>query len=105
MSKYKVGDELRIREWDDMEAEFGIDEDGDINMPTSFMKGMRYLCGMNFTVSQIEKYGNGIRYYSYESIEKEESGWWIILEYMLEPREEMPLYVATDTEINNLLFK
>ena len=28
--KYKVGDVVRIREWDDMEKEFGLDDIGDI---------------------------------------------------------------------------
>lgn len=28
--KYKVGDKVRVRKWNDMVDEFGTDEDGDI---------------------------------------------------------------------------
>lgn len=27
---FKVGDKVRIRSWEDMEKEFGVDSDGDI---------------------------------------------------------------------------
>lgn len=53
MSKYKVGDELRIREWDDMADEFGLDDEGHINCKFSFAKWMRPMCGKDFTVRNI----------------------------------------------------
>ena len=45
MEKFKVGDRVRIREWDDMKGEFGLDRDGDIASPMSFTGQMRHLCG------------------------------------------------------------
>ena len=38
--KYKVGDKVRVREWDDMEKEFGLDEYGGI-----------VVCGFSFDIN------------------------------------------------------
>lgn len=43
--KYKVGDKVRVRAWDDMEKEFGLDASGDIKCRCWFTKQMRELCG------------------------------------------------------------
>ena len=43
--KFKVGELVRIRQWDDMEKEFGLDADGDINCRVQFVQSMKYLCG------------------------------------------------------------
>ena len=42
--EFKVGDRVRIRQWDDMAREFGVN-DGCINVECSFVKGMNHLCG------------------------------------------------------------
>lgn len=33
---YNVGDKVTIRQWDDMESEFGLNEFGDIKVPNFF---------------------------------------------------------------------
>lgn len=43
--KFKVGELVRIRQWDDMEKEFGLDADGDIKTCVSFVTSMKPLCG------------------------------------------------------------
>lgn len=43
--KFKVGELVRIRQWDDMEKEFGLDADGDIKTCVSFVTSMKHLCG------------------------------------------------------------
>lgn len=43
--QYKVGDWVRIRQWDDMEAEYGLDEYGNILVPLVFTDTMREYCG------------------------------------------------------------
>ena len=43
--QHKVGDWVRIRQWDDMEAEYGLDEYGRIMVPLKFANGMRGSCG------------------------------------------------------------
>ena len=94
---FKVGDKLRIREWDDMESEFGI-EDGIIQCSYKFNFQMRYMCGCDFTVSAIR---DGI-FYSKEGIEQVEGEYkrWIISSDMLEYRRDYN--TATDDELQML---
>lgn len=51
----EVGDRVRIREWDDMAKEFGIDEDGDIKTECFFTKDMKKHCGEIVTISCVVK--------------------------------------------------
>lgn len=60
---FKVGDRVRIRQWDDMAAEFGVDNDNDFedvircdNQP-SFVEGMKNLCGRTATIKHISDDG------------------------------------------------
>lgn len=50
----KVGDVVRIRSWEDMEAEFGVDEDGNIPCKYSFTDFMRNMFGDEFMITGIE---------------------------------------------------
>lgn len=43
--QHKVGDWVRIRQWDDMEAEYGMDVYGSIMVPLTFVDTMREFCG------------------------------------------------------------
>lgn len=40
-----IGTKVKIKEWDDMEREFGLDQSGDINMFPCFSPYMREYCG------------------------------------------------------------
>lgn len=62
-----VGDVLRIREWDDMVKEFGVDGSF-IKVPFTFTNSMRYLCGQTFTVYSISRYSGKL--HSVEGIEE-----------------------------------
>ena len=67
MSRYKVGDKVRVREWDDMAKEFGSDK-RKIFCRCSFVDYMKPLCGKVFTVIEeriIGSYG----------LDGEASGW------------------------------
>ena len=56
MRKFKVGDIVMIRHWDDMAREYGVDERGDIPMRYClFQKGMRQYCGAVATIREIEQ--------------------------------------------------
>lgn len=56
MTQYKVGDKVRIRQWDDMVAEFGTDADGDIPIDEIFFSiEMRDLCGREFVVHKTDE--------------------------------------------------
>ena len=43
--KFKVGELVRIRQWDDMEKEFGTDSFGSVNCKCNFTDAMRPFCG------------------------------------------------------------
>lgn len=55
---FKEGDKVRIRQWDDMAREFGYDGD-EIDCNCAFIKSMRPLCGMEFTINSVDE-GSGI---------------------------------------------
>lgn len=66
--EFHVGDKCRIRQWEDMEAEFGLNVAGNIQCKFRFTNPMRPLCGRSFTISAI----SGGDYYSEEGTE---DGW------------------------------
>lgn len=84
-SEIMIGKTYRVREWDDMADEFGI-RDGEIQCDASFIKSMKPLCGMIFTVKSMRDSNFGC----YRIYEPEEPGFesWIITAHMLEPIEE-----------------
>ena len=56
MRIFKVGDRVRIRSWESMAKESGIDSKGDIETKYNFVKYMKNLCGRTATIIDI----NGI---------------------------------------------
>ena len=60
--KFKVGELVRIRQWDDMEKEFGLTMLGSIRCGSircrgCFADGMKYLCGKYAEIVGLYKYG------------------------------------------------
>jgi hypothetical protein len=51
--KYKVGDKVVIRSWQDMAKQFGLDRYGDIKTKVCFVGEMRKYCGTEMTISKI----------------------------------------------------
>ena len=65
---YNVGDQVTIRQWDDMIAEFGLNEVGSIAVPESFTREMEQYCGKTFTIcAGIGKGGHGFPIYRFSS--------------------------------------
>lgn len=93
MSKYQVGDILRIRQWDDMANEYGCTPYGSIHCNFMFTREMRCMCGEIFTVKEI----TNDRYYSEEGIEGMYSISADMLEYVME--EELNI---NSTDVTNL---
>lgn len=58
---FAVGDRVRIRDWDDMVAEFGVDEDGDIPCAYMFTEGMQGFCGAEYIISAVFNHSNGVQ--------------------------------------------
>lgn len=91
----KIGDRIRVREWDDMAAEFGVDDYGNIAPRIEYRKGglpvtsheifaddMRDLCGLTFTVEYIHTYGSFINDYC---AKEPEFGHFMFEAWMFEP--------------------
>ena len=56
---FYVGQRVRIRDWDDMKAEYGVSCSGDINTPWFyFVPEMEPLCGATATVNDIIELGD-----------------------------------------------
>ena len=74
MQKFKEGDRVRVREWDDMAKEFGVKKYKDgyeiIKTPACFGTEMRTLCGETGIVNTVKKYWTKKEEDGSESIEQ-----------------------------------
>ena len=96
MNKFQVGDVLRVRLFDDLAAEFGVDEDGCIPCDAGFVTEMRKFCGQTFTVKDID-----YNWYIPEEIELQEFCWSAdMLERIDPPTEIEP---ASEQDLNRFL--
>ena len=91
---FKVGDRVRIRDWDDMEKEYGLTEFGSINGPKDvFSKSMKVYCGKCFVISDIVCNQVLLRDFDGEEL----SVMYNFYNWMLEPAEENTLKQTTVT--------
>ena len=82
--EFKVGDRVRIRQWDDMAAEFKFDGVGDIHLTHStFVSNMKHLCGRTATVIGVEENNNKHIYLDFDN--KRGNTDWYYSTYMVEP--------------------
>ena len=51
--KFKVGDYVKVREWNDMEREYGLTSNGNINCHCIFSTNMTKLCGRTMYVKEV----------------------------------------------------
>lgn len=53
--KYKVGDKVRVRSWEDMKKEYGVDRHGNISVrkDVSFVTSMKSLCGKELVIRSV----------------------------------------------------
>lgn len=78
--RYKVGDRVLIRQWDDMRDKFGLDMLESIPCNCSFTEKMKIYCGETLTISNVFP-----RYYSVKE-DKEKHFW---SDDMIERRADM----------------
>lgn len=81
-SEIEVGDELKIRSWDDMENESGTDDYGNIPCVGTFTRRMQCICNSPFTVKRTRS-----AMFKYFVSEEGSEGDWVISADMLEPRK------------------
>ena len=82
-----IGDTLRIKKWDDIVAEFGVDKNGNVMIDEwcVFAKDAMHLCGEFFTIKERRDRFGQITYQSVEEIERiDESSWWCVYPEVLE---------------------
>jgi len=51
--KYKVGDKVKVKEWKDLELEYKVNEDGDIDFDAGFTSDMRLFCGKELVIKKL----------------------------------------------------
>ena len=71
--KFKVGELVRIRQWDDMVKEFGTRDTGSVNCKCYFTEGMKPLCGKYAEIKDLRV--DGIVFLHFFNCEKEEKCW------------------------------
>ena len=59
MGKFKVGDKVKVRKWEDMVKEFGLRSPNTINVPYGFTDTMRRFCGNVYTIKDYIDMGYG----------------------------------------------
>lgn len=65
--KFKVGDRVRIKSWEQMEKEFGKDCFESINCIPRFIEDMKHLCGKTATIDEICNYDIKLKDWSGDS--------------------------------------
>ena len=89
--EFKVGDKAKIRQWDDMKEEFGLDGTGDINCRCCFTRGMTELCGEAVVITKIdddEEFGELVELKFDNESELSDTDWWQFSTDMIEMVEE-----------------
>ena len=70
--KFKVGELVRIRQWDDMEKEFGVDSEGYIDSCVSFVPPMQPLCGKYAEIVRLNGSRVDLKFFNCDDLSK---GW------------------------------
>lgn len=105
-SEIEVGDELKIRSWDDMENEFGTNDYGNIPCEGTFARCMQHICNSPFTVKEVRDVmfkRFGVMFKRFVSEEGSE-GDWVISADMLEPRKADNKPEESDEDFSVRLF-
>ncbi len=89
--KYKIGDKVRVRQWDEMEKEFGLDPWGDIKCDCIFTRDMREYCGKVFTIRNAFS-----RVYHLDGCKSDLGFWWGFTNDMLVPVIGKKIVITTD---------
>lgn len=97
--KYKVGDKVRVRQWDDMAKEFDVN-DGDIYMTDCrFIKEMKQYCGKTYEISNM-----CLVYYNLKTENKVLD--WVFTDEMLEDVSSLQIQADSLTlETENTIFE
>ena len=100
--RYKVGDKVRVRQWDDMKREFG-ECLGAIDTPFClFVSSMKVCCGLVYEIAKVY----GCYYYELKSNEKPYIKKWYFTDDMLEDVNSLQIHADSLTlETENTIFE
>lgn len=99
-----IGTRCRVRSWDELKAEFGLNSFGSCDCDAAFTDGMRILEGKDFTVKSSSRTGGGGKYYLYTSEEGTGAGFCIsgdMLEILDDPEDDQ---IEVPADYTSLLF-
>lgn len=92
--RYKVGDKVRVRQWDDMAKEFYVNDRGDIFVGGYyFVNKMKQFCGKVYKVCRMNLYGEN----SYLLNSEDEILYWLFTDGMLEDVNPLQFHVSSST--------
>lgn len=60
MMKFEIGDVVEFKSWQELEKEFGLTQNGDINMESTFPKERKKLCGQKGIVVDFSDFSEPI---------------------------------------------
>lgn len=109
----RIGETYRVREWDDMAAEFGmwwISGHRAVNTPVPLPEAYRRICGNQFTVRQMERLGGkhqgATLCLSYEGVEVLRRGGGSVSVIVVTPEmlEELPTLEIPPESLMDFLF-
>lgn len=96
-SDFKVGDIVRIRQWDDMELEFGTDRWGHIRCNQYFTEQMKPVCGLKARILWIGKGGESASCnLEFFGLPKGFHNVFMYSTDMIEPEEKVPVETGKD---------
>lgn len=96
-----VGGTFRVRDWNDLVREYGVDKHGNLNRNPYFIPPPKAICGMQFTVTEFKMTHTG-KVYAYQGLIEGIAFPFLVKASMLEPLIDEEWDVATDDEINEL---
>lgn len=92
--RYKVGDKVRVRQWDDMAKEFYVNDRGNIFVDGYyFVNKMKQFCGKVYKVCRTNLYGEN----SYLLNSEDEIFDWLFTDGMLEDVNPLQFHVSSST--------
>lgn len=63
--KFRIGDLVEIKSWEEMEEEFGLNRSDEIKCNKIFTHGMKKFCGQQYTIKNIDS-GGSILFVNYD---------------------------------------
>lgn len=88
---FKVGDRVQFKSWEEMEKEFGLNDDGNICISPCFAHHMKHLCGTYATILRIV--GRSVTLKDFSASGKTD---WCYIVDMLKPAKDEPKFKVGD---------